>query len=188
MRRNIIVCLLMVILFLSSCGPAVYHNQKADDTISKAIYEELGDVVYYQGRREYSEGQPYYSYLIREESGDVLGSMVTVVNETIKKESITDEVIIHLCHERPGGWGTSARLYYFSSEELSSSDYDGLQKLMIIGNDNDNDSYIYNNPATYLILEDVRYLEIKEEIQERAESEGIDWYEYWPDLESIETF
>ncbi len=187
MRKSMFLYVFISVLLLSGCGHARYYNSKADDAISKAIYEGLGDVVYYIGKGEYSDGQEYYRYLIREENSELLLLMVDVVNEIILQEDISDDVIIYLCYEIPGGTGSAVRMCFFTSEELEVI-RGGLQKLVIIGNEDEDNEYIYNNPSTYLGLTDIESLKIREEIQERAEAEGIDWYEYWPDLESIETF
>ena len=114
MKKTIRLCFLIVALLLSGCGNVEYHNKKADDDISKAIYETVGEDVYYCGKMGTSQAELSYKYLIWKEREDLLPDVVSVVNATIEKEKIGDAVNIFLCYEKPGGMARAVRLcnYY----------------------------------------------------------------------------
>ena len=186
MRRSILLCLLLVALLLTSCGNVEYHNKKADDDISKAIYEAVGEDVYYLGKEETSKGVWHYEYLIWEEREDLLQDVVSVMNETIENERITEKVNVLFLYELPGGDGCAVRLCNYSDDELIHPDCMGLQRMIIVGKDYEYDGDYYNNPNSYITIPDIKYLSVCSSIHERAIAEGIDWQENWPDLEYLE--
>ena len=188
MKRSILFCLLLVALLLTSCGNVEYHNKKADDDISKAIYEAAGEDVYYCGKNDVSQGQLSYEYLIMEEREDLLQDVVSAVNETIEEKGIADKVDILLHYEIPGGMGMSIRLCNYSDDKLTYPDCNGLQRLASGGYKEEVNTDFYNNPNSYIAITNIKYLKVRKSIHERAEAEGIDWYEYWPELESVEVF
>ncbi len=178
-----------IMLLLCGCRPVSYHNEKLDDAISSAIYETIGDELYYLGKEEKEHADLYYEYLIRdlgEERYDVLYDIVVAVNETIKKENITDKIDIVVYHELPGGMGQCVELSNFSNFECTYPDYDGLERLVISGFGYS--KCVYDQPSTYIQLPNIKYLSVSEEIQRKADEQEIDWYDYWPDLESVEVF
>ena len=186
MKQSIFICLALVVIVLSGCGSMNYHNKKADDSISKAIYEAVGEDVYYYGQEYESEEELSYTYLIWEERDNLLQDVVSAVNETIEKEGITNNVAVCFKYELPGGMGSLAELRNYSDNELAFPDCDGLQRLIITGKDYEYDSDYYNNPNSYITIPNIKYLKIWDNIHERAVAEGIDWREIWPELEYLE--
>ena len=188
MKQSILGCLLLVILTLVGCGNVEYHNKKADDDISKAIYEAVGEDVFYLTKEETSQGVLRYEYLIKEEQEDLLQNIVFMLNDAIKQSEIENKVNIFFEYELPGGTGWSVRLCNYSNDELTAPDCEGLQRLVISGNKHEYSGDYYNNPNSYINIPNIKYLEVRKNIYDRAEAEGIDWYEYWPELESVEVF
>ncbi len=190
MRRSIAVCVLVLMCLLTGCGNITYYNLEADDAISSAIYEELGEGIYYLGKEDFSNNDLCYEYLLCEEKADLLYNMIVEVNETIKQEGISEKIEIFCGAEIPGGVEWVVIFSNYSNDTIDSPDYEGMCKLTIMGDDIGmrGDNYLYNNPMTYVNLPDIKYLQVSEKIQERAEAEGIDWYEYWPELESVEVY
>lgn len=79
------------------------------------------------------------------------------------------------------------QLKNFSNKSTKESDYVTMQKLCICGSGITLDrESIYNNPATYSSLSGIKYLEVSGELAKITEQEDIDWYEYFPDLETLE--
>ena len=87
-------------------------------------------------------------------------------------------------HERPGGSGQCIELSNYSDYKLEDPDYEGLQVLTITGFSD----CIFDEPSIYMDLPNIKYLQVSERVQKKAYDQGIDWYDYWPDLESVEVF
>ena len=188
MKKTIRLCFLIVALLLSGCGNVDYHNKKADDDISKAIYEAVGEDVYYLEKTNDTLGNRSYDYLVWEERENLLCDIVLAVNNIIVKDEMTDKVDVFLYYDLPGGMGGAIHLCNYSNDELIQPDCEGLQRLVISGNVHEYDTDYYNNPKSYITIPNIKYLVSRKEILDRAEAEGIDWYEYWPELESVEVF
>ena len=187
MRKCIIVYIALNVLLLVGCGHIRYYNSVPDDAISEAIYNAVEDDVYYL-RKENNNDKIFYKYLIREERGTILKDIAIAVNETIKTEKITDAINIDICYEVPGGTAIALRLQNYTEDEIKGSECVELEKLIIRSSEEMPDDYICNDPVIYTIIPNIKYLEINESIQEKAEEQGIDWYDYWPDLEYFEVF
>ena len=188
MNKKICIFLLFMVMLLSGCASVEFENKEPDDVISTAIYEAIGDEFYYLGSNKYTDADLSYMYLIRhfdERQREVLYDVINTVNETIKKEEIKDKVCIIFCRELSGGATIKCIIMKnYSNNELQNPDCEGLQNLMIMGCEfND---CVCEQPMTYIALSNIKYLEIDVEIQERAEKEGIDWFECWPELEKME--
>lgn len=185
MRRRIIACAMVVMLLLSSCGHATYTRHEPDDTISEAICAVVdSEDIYYQGQHTTEDDVIYYEYLIIHEEYGQIEQIVESVNKVLEEELISNKINIDCWIALPGGEGRVVNLMNYSDKTLEKPDYNMLQGLCIGGRQNS----IYTEPSTYVNIKDIRQLEISSDIQRKAESEGIDWYEYWPDLESVETF
>ena len=46
----------------------------------------------------------------------------------------------------------------------------------------------FNEPSAYLEIEGIKHFEVRDVIQEKAKEQGIDWYDYWTNLEYFEVF
>lgn len=188
MKSHYIYVWLICAALLCGCRSPEYNNRKPDDNISGAIYEAIGDELYYLGKNESVNSNICYEYLIRnggKERRDVLNDIVFVVNETIEQEKIIDNVDVVLYHERPGGMGQCVRISNYSSDGGEFVKYEGMQILIISGF---SDECIYNDPSVYVTLPNIKRLRIDAKIQEKADFAGIDWHDCWKELESVELF
>ena len=185
MKKYIYVCLLIVILLITGCGSTTYSKYEADDIISQAVNEAINkEDIYYQGKHTSVENVIYYEYLIIREENGQLEQIVDAVNEVLQSENIDEKVNIDCRITLPGGDSGAANLANYSDETNEKPDYDTLQRLCIGGADYG----IYAEPSTFKNLPNIKKLEVYGDIQWRAEKQGIDWYEYWPELESVEVF
>ena len=62
--------------------------------------------------------------------------------------------------------------------------YDKMSNLFMGYNDIDSENTL--DPALYTKIAEVKELHIVKRMQDIAESEGIDWYDYWTELEIFE--
>lgn len=170
---------------------APYYRVKVDDAISSAIFKVAAENADCKGRIESEDGGLHYGYAMKnygEESSDFLYDIVDVVNKTIEEEGVTNKVSITFYHEYSEGNSQCIVLYNYSDDTVSSPDCEGMQRLEVIGFHIEEDECLYNNPAIYTAFPSIKYLKIREDIQKKADEQGIDWYSYWPDLESVEVF
>ncbi len=185
MRKRIALIFLFVLLSIPSCGHATYTRHEPDDAISEAICAVVdSEDIYYQGQHTTEDDVTYYEYLIIHEELGQIEQIVESVNKVLEEELISNKINIDCWIAIPGGAGRTVNLMNYSNSTLENPDYKMLQSLCIGGEDNS----IYNEPETYAKLKDIRKLEISSDIQRKAKAAGIDWYEYWPNLESVETF
>lgn len=109
----------------------------------------------------------------------------------VKEKEKTVKINLVLREETPGGGTeavTSLRTYYEGEDgyELFGS----FQNLLIYGTDVSimRDRSPYDKLSTYINLPDVKSLSVSKKIAKKAEEEGIDWYEIWPDLEHYRVY
>lgn len=184
MRRvaiiSIVLCVVFSILFCG-CAKGTYKNKKADDEISKQIYEILGEDVYYVSKKE-SQGIPVYEYLLKKEDKEIVQEFVRTVDLVLSKTS--EKFIVFLSSQTPSGREYTISLMNYSDSSLDEADLDGA-KSIIIQYPSHSQCEIFKDLEIYTVLEDVQFLEIDEELQKIAEEQGIDWYEVWPTLEEM---
>lgn len=183
--KKILLAVVLCLVYLSGCGQTTYSDYEADDLISEAVAAVVNsDDIYYQGSRVTSEGVIYYEYLIVHEKPGQIEQIVNAVNDVLEAGKVTKKINIDCWIALPGGAGRVVNLMNYSDKSLEVPDYGALQMLCISGQQES----IYAEPLTYTSLVNIRKLEISSEIQKKAEEDKIDWYSYWPDLESVETF
>ena len=110
------------------------------------------------------------------------GKSEDAVNEVLKAGTLSEKINIDCWITMPGGASRVVNIMNYSDRSLEEPDYVALQRLCISGREES----IYTEPLTYIGLVDIRKLEISSRIQKKAETNKIDWYAYWPDLESVE--
>lgn len=165
------------------------HNKKADDEISRAVYEAVGaKEIYYQGKSEGKSGNTtiYYAFHVRKEKTGLAEEAVAAINTVLEQENISSNISVQFMEEIPGGQEPLFGLCNYIDYKNPSADYGKLQYLWIYGTRHRTQDSIYNDPETYENIPDIRYLKVSEKIQKAADEKGIDWHEYWPELETIE--
>lgn len=186
MKKIMLLMLCVFEFLLPGCGPPHhYSNQKADDAISEAVYQALGEEeIYYRGKGLSRNNVICYEYLIYEEQEGQLGKLIETVNTTIQQEGIEDRISIVCDKEIPGGMEFILVIKNFSDEEDKTEGSCSLYNMGINGFSFGES--IYNNPATYSGIPGILYLQVSGEVAKASEREGTDWYEYFPDLEKLE--
>lgn len=190
MKRTILVTVCLLGILLTGCGggvPHPYENKKADDAISRAIYEAMGEELYYLNKSVTSDNVIGYRYLFYEEREGQLLTLQTVVNTVIQQEEITGKIAITCCVIPPGDRGSApvVSLSNYDDAGKETAEYAALQKLWIRRTNFDT---MYDDPSAYKGLPDIKYLEICSDMAAVAQREKIDWYEYFPELETLKVF
>ncbi|MCM1186168.1 MAG: hypothetical protein NC345_06505 [Lachnospira sp.] len=186
----ILICLLSTIL--SGCGGTlgnIRYNHRADDAISRAVYKAVGaKELYYEGQREENVNIVRYDYYINKEKEGLAEEVIDAVNVVLEQEKTKNKIAIPFIEEIPGAGEPMFIIRNYIYAESFSADYEKLQYLWILGTDVGTQESIYNDPETYKNFPDIRYLRVSPKIQKAADEAGIDWYEYWPDLETVEVY
>lgn len=190
----VLILILLFVLTVLGCGEVFRTdvNKKPDDDISKAIYEAVGrKKIYYQGKNSNNPDEiVVYEYLVHDyEDENVLADMVKAADVVMEEKNATEKNELVLREKIPGGTEAvvSLRTYYEGENEYEQ--YVFFQTLYIYGTEL---SFMrqrgspYDKLSTYINLPDIKRLILTEKIAKKAEEEGIDWYEIWPELEYYE--
>lgn len=180
-----IISVFVILSFaLCGCGRHRYHSLKPDDAVSRAVYDVLGKKVYYHGKEEV-DGRICYDYELEKLEVETMSEFVKAVNSVLgeEQEKIKIDVDIHIYTYRST---FVCRLSNYSDDSLEKADYDGLRSLSINDRLDELRSVYASEALTYYTgIKGIRQLEIGIQMQQRADEEGIDWYECWPNLEEI---
>lgn len=185
-----LLILYLLVSFMLGCGAVTYKPKmkKADDAISKAIYEKVGEKVSYEERNETKYGALQYRYILLDnDDKDLLPDMVGAINGVLDEESKKVDLCIVIV--TPSALETVAVIsnYDRDSEDIDDTRCGYLYCLRIWGSDRD-DENLYNQAFTYPTMEGIEYLKVVEKVSKDAEKDGIDWYEVFPDLKGYEIF
>lgn len=178
-------------LMLTGCRIVVpYYNHKADDAISRAIYKKVGaKELYYQEKEVLAEtNRICYTYYLNQEKEGVAEAAIEAANKVIEQEKINSRIELIFEGDMPGGSEVVFIIGNFSDYNSTCAKYETLRRLTICGTRVGSQNSIYNDPATYRNFPNIKYLRVSEKIQKNADEAGIDWYEYWPDLEKVEMY
>ena len=189
------ILLFLLVVSLPGCGFERGPNmKKADDEISKAIYEKVGKKVSYERRNETKYGALQYCYILLDnDDDDLLADMAEAINEVLVDNDIGKIDLIIEEESHPFSHESVLSLSNYNYKLIDpyhisdDSQYGYLYYLSIYGNDGNEDSS-YNQPSSYPALEGIEYLRVIDKVNKNAEEEGIDWYEVFPDLKGYEVY
>lgn len=184
---------LLSVLFITGCGEIfrIEVNKIPNDDISKAIYKAVGrKKVRYLSKKSYDSGEKViYGYVVCDyEDENLLANMVEAANAVMEEKEMTGKIVMYLWGERSGGYSSLVSIRNYYEGEDGYEQYGYFQTLYIYGTSPhmDQQETLYDKISTYINLPDIKSLGVTEKIAQRAEEEGIDWYEIWPDLEHYE--
>ena len=148
--------------------------------------------VYYSGKSSvHPDDVAIYEYLVHDyKDENVLQNMVEAANADMEERETKDKLILNLREEVPGGDEAVASLRTYYEGEDGDEEYGSFQNLHIYGTEL---SFMsrhspYDKLSTYINLPNIKSLAVSKKIAQKAEEEGIDWYEIWPDLEHYRVF
>lgn len=179
--KLMIVALCLGILF-GGCGHVNFKNHKADDDLTKAVYEAAGKDIYYIYKEEESDICTYEFYAENDNKESVRGFIEAVDSSLSHRE---DKVIIFLGCYIPGGMQYVMRIRNYSDTSLEKADLPGAGSVDAMSPDISG-SDLFRDPEIYTYFKDVRYFKIDDELKKTADEKGIDWYQVWDNLESFE--
>ena len=176
----IIAFILFGLSRMNRCGNNSPNRGIPYDKFSRAIYREMGDDIWYYYKNKGRSGEKEYYYIIEKCDRDTLTRFSKVLNDLAQEEK--KKIAIYVEVEDPYGSESVLNLKNYSNNNSEQADYERFYALSISYPDFEEG---LRNPQTYTGIEGIKYLRIDSEMQKRAEEQGIDWYEIWPDLEDV---
>ena len=176
----IIAFILFGLSRMNRCGNNSPNRGIPYDKFSRAIYREMGDDIWYYYQDKGRSGEKEYYYIIEKCDRDTITRFSKVLNDLAQEEK--KKIAIYVEVEDPYGSESVLNLKNYSNDNSEQADYERFYALSISYPDFEEE---LRNPQTYTGIEGIKYLRIDSEMQKRAEEQGIDWYEVWPDLEDV---
>ena len=176
----IIAFILFGLSWMNRCGNNSPNRGIPYDNFSRAIYREMGDDIWYYYKDKGRSGEKEYYYIIEKCDRDTITRFAKVLNDLAQEEK--KKIAIYVEVEDPYGSESVLNLKNYSNDNSEQADYERFYALSISYPDFEEE---LRNPQTYTGIEGIKYLRIDSEMQKRAEEQGIDWYEIWPDLEDV---
>ena len=176
----VFVLILLGLSRMNRCGNNSPNRGIPYDNFSRAIYREMGDDIWYYHKEKGRSGEKEYYYIIEKCDRDTITRFSKVLNDLAQEEK--KKIAIYVEVEDPYGSESVLNLKNYSNDNSEQADYERFYALSISYPDFEEE---LRNPQTYTGIEGIKYLRIDSEMQKRAEEQGIDWYEIWPDLEDV---
>ena len=176
----VFVLILLGLSRMNRCGDNSPNRGIPYDKFSRAIYREMGDDIWYYYKDKGRSGEKEYYYIIEKCDRDTITRFSKVLNDLAQEEK--KKIAIYVEVEDPYGSESVLNLKNYSNDNSERADYERFYALSISYPDFEEG---LRNPQTYTGIEGIKHLRIDSEMQKRAEEQGIDWYEVWPDLEDV---
>ena len=176
----VFVLILLGLSRMNRCGDNSPNRGIPYDKFSRAIYREMGDDIWYYYKDKGRSGEKEYYYIIEKCDRDTITRFSKVLNDLAQEEK--KKIAIYVEVEDPYGSESVLNLKNYSNDNSEQADYERFYALSISYPDFEEE---LRNPQTYTGIEGIKYLRIDSEMQKKAEEQGIDWYEIWPDLEDV---
>ena len=178
----VFVLILFGLSRMNRCGNNSPNRGIPYDKFSRAIYREMGDDIWYYHKEKGRSGEKKYYYIIEKCDKDTINRFTKVLNILGQKEK--KKIAVYVEAKFVHGLESVLNLKNYTNDNSEQADYEGFYALSTSYLDNTAQESL-KDPQTYTGIEGIKYLRIDSEMQKRAEEQGIDWYEIWPDLEDV---
>ena len=178
----IIAFILFGLSRMNRCGDNSPNRGIPYDKFSRAIYREMGDDIWYYYKDKGRSGEKEYCFVIEKCDRDTLTRFAKILNNLAQREK--KKIAVYVKVENTHGVESVLSLKNYSNDNFEQADYEGFYALSISYFMNSEEES-FKDPQTYTEIEGIKHLRIDSEMQKRAEEQGIDWYEIWPDLEDV---
>ena len=180
-RLRVVGIILCIMVLMCGCGRVTYKNKKADDDLSKRIYETFDEDIYYISKKD-SQGIQVYHFLLKKQDKEIVKKFIQIVDDELKR---TDKkTIVRINNQVFDELESTSILMNYSDNSVEEADLGGAKRITI--------QYpvmsfceIFMDPEIYMAIDEVCFLTIDNEMQKIAEEQGIDWYQVWPSLEEM---
>ena len=154
----------------------IAHNP--DDTFSKNVVSEIDDAYLYFGKEDFAGGITDYNFYLNKRSVDSNTLFLKSVNQHITDVYGKTEIVILY------GSGVYSCVYSLRNYENESSYPPFSEGFYYLDFGPEWDRFS-SDLFDYSSIEGVKYVEMPDLMQEKADEEGIDWHDIWPDLEEV---
>ena len=178
----VFVLILFGLSRMNRCGDNSPNRGIPYDKFSRAIYREMGDDIWYHYKKKGRSGEKEYCFVIEKCDRDTLTRFAKILNDLAQEEK--KKIAIYVEVENTHGSESVLSLKNYSNDNSEQADYEGFYALSISYFMNSEEES-FKDPQTYTGIEGIKHLRIDSEMQKKAEEQGIDWYEIWPDLEDV---
>lgn len=180
-RLGVVGIILCIMVLICGCGRVNYKNKKSDDDLSKRINETFDKDIYYISKKD-SQGIQVYRFLLKKQDKENVKKFMQIVDEELKR---TDKkTIVRIDNQVFDELETTSILMNYSDNSVEEADLGGAKRITI--------QYpvmslceMFMDPEIYMVIDEVCFLTIDNEMQKIAEEQGIDWYQVWPGLEEM---
>lgn len=159
-------------------NPVQVNAHDPDDAFSTKVVSEIDDAYLYFGKEDFAGGIRVYNFYLNKRCADSNVLFLRSVNQYISYAYGKTKIGILY------GSGVYSYVYILRNyeNESSVSPYSNGFYYLEFGPAWDHFS---SNLSDYSRIEGIKYVEMPDLMQEKADEEGIDWYEIWPDLEEV---
>ena len=178
----VFVLILFGLSRMNRCGNNSPNHGIPYDNFSRAIYREMGDDIWYYHKEKGRSGEKKYYYIIEKCDKDTINRFTKVLNILGQKEK--KKIAVYVEAKFVHGLESALNLKNYTNDNSEQADYEGFYALSTSYLDNTAQESL-KDPQTYTGIEGIKYLRIDSEMQKKADEQGIDWYEIWPDLEDV---
>ena len=138
----------LTMMLVGGCGRFRSSNQKADDELSRSVWEALDNDLYYLGREDTKINGTCYEYQIKNVNAEVISKFVNVISECMEGEQRRVTVLVGT--EIPGGLENIFYLSnYINADDETGKIIEGsflyIYSPRVVSGD------IYFDPLTYLV-------------------------------------
>lgn len=187
-KIKLISVVFVIFTLLCGCGHDSYRGIKPDDELSAYICDLMGDTFRYLGKEQQYDGATIYRYYAPYES--ITAENISLYMNAVSSLSAdkSEHIVFGLSSQIPGGSGgaCSMKNYLELSDDGEKTVLEFSEMCVYSIAYQDLSDPILTEPTTFTGVEGVRYLIVSKRMQEKAEEEGIDWYEIWPELEGVD--
>ena len=189
MKNTTVLKLFMcIVLLLCGCGyPNKPKKTESQKDIPMAIQKHMGSdrVYYFESNSDTPEGMN--SFFVEENplKEDLLPQSIFFANESISDNELNGNIKLAFWALPGDHLECFAAVTNISKDEGNNDDR--LECLSIYGiswikNDSAKN---YNDLNVYKNIDGIKHLVVTNFIQTLADEKGIDWYEWWPELEDV---
>lgn len=178
----VFVLILFGLSRMNRCGNNFPRHEIPNDKFSYVVCKEMGDDIWYHYKKKGRSGEKEYCFVIEKCDRDTLTRFAKILNDLAQEEK--KKIAVYVKVENTHGVESVLSLKNYSNDNSEQADYEGFYALSISYFMNSEEES-FKDPQTYTGIEGIKHLRIDSEMQKKAEEQGIDWYEIWPDLEDV---
>ena len=188
---SILIVLCLIIWKLDLFNPYSYQNNysdsggishscEPDDLFSEKVMYKMENLYTYQGSSYETGVGKIYDFKVNGFYDNSISEIYNISSDCLNY--CNGKTMIRLQDGPAGLMYTMVRITNYSDDSVDQPDYEGFYSLFV----GYKEYYEYwLEPERYIGIDGIKKLELPDKMQEKADEQGIDWYEIWPDLEEV---